>query len=88
MTAPAWLDVLNETLDACAAHGRADLAERLRRRRDQRAPGTRIAVVGFPKQGKGYLLNALVNAPVCAVGDASTPAVPTEIGYAADPAAT
>ncbi|WP_410650784.1 dynamin family protein [Amycolatopsis sp. cmx-4-54] len=88
MTAPAWLDVLNETLDACAAHGRADLAERLRRRRDQRAPGTRIAVVGFPKQGKGYLLNALLNAPVCAVGDASTPAVPTEIGYAADPAAT
>ncbi|MEV6911180.1 dynamin family protein [Amycolatopsis sp. NPDC051071] len=88
MTAPAWLDVLNETLDACAAHGRADLAERLRRRRDQQAPGTRIAVVGFPKQGKGYLLNALLNAPVCAVGDASTPAVPTEIGYAHDPAAT
>ncbi len=88
MTAPAWLDVLNETLDACAAHGRADLAERLRRRRDQRAPGTRIAVVGFPKQGKGYLLNALLNAPVCAVGDASTPAVPTEIGYAPAPAAT
>ncbi|MFI9450299.1 dynamin family protein [Amycolatopsis sp. NPDC052450] len=88
MTAPAWLDVLNETLDACAAHGRADLAERLRRRRDHQAPGTRIAVVGFPKQGKGYLLNALLNAPVCAVGDASTPAVPTEIGYAADPAAT
>lgn len=88
MTAPAWLDVLNETLDACAAHGRADLAERLRRRRDQQVPGTRIAVVGFPKQGKGYLLNALLNAPVCAVGDASTPAVPTEIGYAHDPAAT
>ncbi|OXM55581.1 dynamin family protein [Amycolatopsis alba] len=88
MTAPAWLDVLNETLDACAAHGRADLAERLRRRRDRQAPGARIAVVGFPKQGKGYLLNALLNAPVCAVGDASTPAVPTEIGYAADPAAT
>ncbi|ANN19979.1 isoniazid inducible protein IniA [Amycolatopsis orientalis] len=88
MTAPAWLDVLNETLDACVVHGRADLAERLRRRRDQQAPGTRIAVVGFPKQGKGYLLNALLNAPVCAVGDASTPAVPTEIGYAHDPAAT
>ncbi|KZB80153.1 dynamin family protein [Amycolatopsis regifaucium] len=88
MTAPAWLDVLNETLDACVAHGRADLAERLRRRRDQQAPGTRIAVVGFPKQGKGYLLNALLNAPVCAVGDASTAAVPTEIGYASDPAAT
>ncbi|WP_414941163.1 dynamin family protein [Amycolatopsis sp. cmx-11-51] len=88
MTAPAWLDLLNETLDACAAHGRADLAERLRRRRDRQVPGTRIAVVGFPKQGKGYLLNALLNAPVCAVGDASTPAVPTEIGYAHDPAAT
>lgn len=88
MTAPAWLDVLNETLEACAAHGRADLAERLRRRRDQQSPGARIAVVGFPKQGKGYLLNALLNAPVCAVGDASTPAVPTEIGYSHDPGAT
>ncbi len=88
MTAPAWHDVLNETMDACAAHGRADLAERLRRRRDQQVPGTRIAVVGFPKQGKGYLLNALLNAPICTVGDASTPAVTTEIGYSHDAGAT
>ncbi|MCR6490180.1 isoniazid inducible protein IniA [Amycolatopsis sp. OK19-0408] len=88
MTAPAWLEVLNETLDACRTHGRADLAERLRRRRDAPTGQTRLGVLGFPKQGKGYLLNAVLNAPVCAVGDAATPAVPTEIGYAAEPAAT
>ncbi len=88
VTAPAWLEVLNETLDACRTHGRADLAERLRRRRDAPAGQTRLGVLGFPKQGKGYLLNAVLNAPVCAVGDAATPAVPTEIAYAAEPAAT
>ncbi|MEQ0562384.1 dynamin family protein [Amycolatopsis sp. NEAU-NG30] len=88
MTAPAWLEVLNETLDACRTHGRADLAERLRRRRDAPAGQTRLGVLGFPKQGKGYLLNAVLNAPVCAVGDAPTPAVPTEIAYSAEPAAT
>ena len=88
MTPPAWLEVLNETLDACRTHGRADLAERLRRRRDAPAGQIRLGVLGFPKQGKGYLLNAVLNAPVCAVGDAATPAVPTEIAYAAEPAAT
>ena len=88
MTAPAWLEVLNETMDACRTHGRADLAERLRRRRDAPAGQIRLGVLGFPKQGKGYLLNAVLNAPVCAVGDAATPAVPTEIAYAAEPAAT
>ncbi|MEU5262569.1 dynamin family protein [Amycolatopsis sp. NPDC021455] len=88
MNAPAWLDVLNETLDACRTHGRADLAERLRRRRDAPPGQTRLGVLGFPKQGKGYLLNAVLNAPVCAVGDAATPAVPTEIAYSAEPAAT
>ncbi|GAA3542874.1 isoniazid inducible protein IniA [Amycolatopsis ultiminotia] len=88
MTAPAWLDVLDETLDACRTHGRADLAQRLLRRRDRPPGGTRIAVLGFAKQGKGYLVNAVLNAPVCAVGDASTPAVPVEIGYAAEPGAT
>ena len=88
MTAPAWLEVLNETLDACRTHGRADLAERLRRRRDAPSGQTRLGVLGFPKQGKGYLLNAVLNAPVCAVGDAATPAVPTEIAYSAEPAAT
>jgi dynamin family protein len=88
VTAPPWLEVLNETLDACRTHGRADLAERLRRRRDAPPEQTRLGVLGFPKQGKGYLLNAVLNAPVCAVGDAPTPAVPTEIAYSAEPAAT
>ncbi|MFC4084450.1 P-loop NTPase family protein [Amycolatopsis samaneae] len=87
MTVPAWLEVLDETLAACRAHGRADLADRLHRRRGADPGGTRLAVLGFPKQGKGYLLNAVLNAPVCAVGDAVTPPVPTEVGYAAEPGA-
>lgn len=88
MTAPAWLEVLDEALDACHTHGRVDLVQRLRRRRDRTPGGTRIAVLGFAKQGKGNLVNAVLNAPVCAVGDAATPAVPVEVGYAAEPGAT
>ncbi|WP_409182787.1 dynamin family protein [Amycolatopsis sp. VS8301801F10] len=88
MTAPAWLEVLAETSDACRTHGREDLAQRLRRRQDRPPGGTRVAVLGFPKQGKGYLVNAVLNAPVCPVGDAATPAVPIEIAYAAEPGAT
>ncbi|WP_037367327.1 dynamin family protein [Amycolatopsis orientalis] len=88
MTAPAWLEVLAETADACRTHGREDLAQRLRRRQDRPPGGTRVAVLGFPKQGKGYLVNAVLNAPVCPVGDAATPAVPIEVGYAAEPGAT
>ncbi|WP_037712696.1 MULTISPECIES: dynamin family protein [Actinomycetes] len=88
MTAPAWLEVLAETADACRTHGREDLAQRLRRRQDRPPGGTRVAVLGFPKQGKGYLVNAVLNAPVCPVGDAATPAVPIEVAYAAEPGAT
>ncbi|MER6892539.1 hypothetical protein ABT261_02425, partial [Amycolatopsis sp. NPDC000740] len=88
MTAPAWLEVLAETSDACRTHGREDLAQRLRRRQDRPPGGTRVAVLGFPKQGKGYLVNAVLNAPVCPVGDAATPAVPIEVAYAAEPGAT
>ncbi|QRP44693.1 isoniazid inducible protein IniA [Amycolatopsis sp. FDAARGOS 1241] len=88
MTASAWLEVLDEALDACRTHGREDLVQRLRRRRDRPPGGTRIAVLGFPKQGKGYVVNAVLNAPVCAVGDAPTPAVPVEIGFSAQPTAT
>lgn len=88
VTASAWLEVLDEALDACRTHGREDLVQRLRRRRDRPPGGTRIAVLGFPKQGKGYVVNAVLNAPVCAVGDAPTPAVPVEIGFSAQPTAT
>ncbi|ATY16192.1 isoniazid inducible protein IniA [Amycolatopsis sp. AA4] len=88
VTAPAWLEVLAETADACRTHGREDLAQRLRRRQDRPPGGTRVAVLGFPKQGKGYLVNAVLNAPVCPVGDAATPAVPIEVAYAAEPGAT
>lgn len=88
MTAPAWLEVLDETIRACTARDRADLAERLRRRRRQLLDGRlRVLVAGEPRQGKSHLINALVNAPVCAVGDGIGTAVPTAVQYGDPPAA-
>src|SRR5437867_2902099 len=75
--APLWLDVLDETIQVCAAYRRADLAGRLQERRGQLLdPTLRVLVVGAPKQGKSQLVNAIVNAPVCAVGDGANTAVP------------
>ncbi|WP_020668830.1 dynamin family protein [Amycolatopsis nigrescens] len=84
MNAPPWFGILGETLDACLAHGRPDLAGRLRLRRDAPVAGTRLAVAGFSKQGKSYLVNALLNAPVCWVGDTAGTTVPTEVHHAAE----
>nr|MDT0662778.1 dynamin family protein [Micromonospora sp. DSM 115978] len=87
MIAPTWLDVLDETVGVCAAHGRADLVRSLRQRRAQLLdPGLRVLVIGEPKQGKSQLVNALINAPVCPVGGG--PEVPTVIQHAAEPYAT
>jgi hypothetical protein len=86
--ATLWLDVLDETIRACAAHRRPDLAHELRQKRAQLLdPRLRVLVVGAPKQGKSRLVNALVNAPACAVGDDLTTAVPTVVEYAAEPSA-
>ncbi|PWW64743.1 dynamin family protein [Actinokineospora spheciospongiae] len=51
-------------------------------------PGRRVAVVGTPGQGKSQLVNALLNAPVCAVGDDRTTAVPAVVRHAERPTAT
>jgi len=86
--ATLWLDVLDETIRACAAHGRADLADMLRRKRAQLLdPRLRVLVVGAPKHGKSQLVNALINAPACAVGDDLTTTVPTTVEYADEPSA-
>jgi hypothetical protein len=80
---PLWLDVLDETIQICARYRRADLAGQLRRKRGHLLePALRVLVAGDPKQGKSQLVNALVNAPVCAVGDDLTTAVPAVVGYA------
>ena len=84
--ATLWLDVLDETIHACTAHRRPDLAHELQRKRAQLLdPRLRVLVVGGPKQGKSQLVNALLNAPACAVGDDRPTTVPTVVEYAAEP---
>jgi dynamin family protein len=86
---PSWLDVLDTTIGACASHQRPDLAHRLRQRRarllDDRL---RVLVIGEPNTGKSQLVNALVNAPVCAVGDDLTTTAPTVVQHADVPSAS
>ncbi|MFK3981826.1 dynamin family protein [Micromonospora sp. NPDC050397] len=86
---PIWLDVLDETSRLCAAHGRTDLVDSVRRKRVQLLdPGLRVLVIGEPKQGKSQLINALINAPVCPVGDGRTTVVPTVVRHSPQPTAT
>ena len=83
MIAPTWLDVLDETVRVCAVHGRGDLIQWLRQRRAQLLdPQLRVLLIGEPGQGRSQLINALINAPVCRVGDGAGPAVPTVVRHA------
>ncbi|HWM07616.1 MAG TPA: dynamin family protein [Actinophytocola sp.] len=88
MRTPPWLTVIDDTIAACITHHRTDLAGKLERRRalllDQRV---RVPVIGELNQGKSELVNALVNAPVCAVGDDITTVTPTTVEHAEVPAA-
>ncbi|MBW4719047.1 dynamin family protein [Saccharothrix obliqua] len=87
MSAP-WLDVLDDTIRSCVTHNRPDLAERLREQRARQLdPKLRVLVLGEPRQGKSQLVNALVNASVCAVGDDVTTTVPTFVQHAETPSA-
>jgi hypothetical protein len=82
-----WIDVLDSTIRTCTAHGRSELAEWLSRRRAQLLrPGLRVLVVGAAHQGKSQLINALINAGVCAV-HADGAGVATVIRHAETPAA-
>ena len=87
-TSPLWLDVVDATIRTSAAHGRTDLVEWLWHRRTQLLhPQLRVLTVGAAKQGKSHLINALINAPVCAVGDDAGTVVPEVVRYAATPTA-
>ncbi|PXY31289.1 dynamin family protein [Prauserella muralis] len=89
MMASPWLDVLDDTIQACATHDRQDLAASLRARRsDLSGSGVRVLVVGESGQGKSQLVNGLLNAPVCAVGDDLTTSVPAVVRHAPSPVAT
>jgi hypothetical protein len=82
------LEVVDVALRAVTAYARDDLAERLTwTRRRLLDPVARVLVVGEFKQGKSMLVNALVNAPVCAVDDDVATVVPTEVRYADEPCA-
>lgn len=83
-----WLDVLDEIARSCMAHGREDLLYGLRQRRAQLLdPALRVLVIGEPKQGKSQLVNALVNAAACPVGDGRTTVLPTVLRHAEAPTA-
>jgi hypothetical protein len=85
---PPWLTVLDDTIAACIAHHRSDLAGKLERRRSLLLdPKLRVPVIGELNQGKSQLVNALVNAQVCAVGDDVTTITTTSIEHAEAPAA-
>jgi hypothetical protein len=85
---PLWLDVLDDTIRVCAAYSRGDLVQQLQHKRAQLLdPKLRVLVVGEAGQGKSQLINALLNAPVCAVGDDLTTTVPSVIGHADVPCA-
>src|SRR4051794_2771923 len=85
---PPWLTVLDDTIAACITHHRTDLAGKLERRRSLLLdPRLRVPVIGELNQGKSQLVNALVNAPVCAVGDDVTTVTPTAIEHADVPTA-
>ncbi|EHR53286.1 dynamin family protein [Saccharomonospora marina XMU15] len=89
MMASPWLDVLDETIQACAAQDRADLVQRLRLRRSELVtPKVRVIVLGQSSQGKSQLINGLLNAPVCATGDDVTTTVPAIVEHAASPVGT
>ncbi|MCE7011905.1 dynamin family protein [Kibdelosporangium philippinense] len=88
MTAATWLEVLDQTIGASVVHHRPDLAERLRAKRAQLLdPQIRVMVIGEANQGKSQLVNALVSASVCAVGDDVTTVAPTIVRYAEKPVA-
>ncbi|MGH3761114.1 dynamin family protein [Actinophytocola sp.] len=88
MRTPPWLTVLDDTIAACITHHRTDLAGKLERRRALLLdPRVRVPVIGELNQGKSQLVNALVNAPVCAVGDDVTTMTPTAVEHAEVPTA-
>lgn len=81
--------LVEPTRAMAAAAGRADLTRRLDDTARRLAePGIRALVVGEFKQGKSLLVNAMVNAPICAVDDDIATSVPTMVRQGDPPRAT
>jgi hypothetical protein len=88
MPALTATEVIDVAIKAADAYQRTDLAARLRQCRDRATtPEVRVLVAGEFKQGKSQLVNALITAPVCPVGDDIATAVPTIVRYADQPEA-
>ncbi|MFJ6653905.1 dynamin family protein [Microbacterium sp. NPDC091313] len=80
--------LVEKTRSFTGAMGRADLARRLDDTRTRLLdPHVRVIVVGQFKQGKSKLVNALINAPACAVDDDVATAVPTAVAWGDEPSA-
>ncbi|WP_216592306.1 dynamin family protein [Verrucosispora sioxanthis] len=84
-----WLDALDDIARTCQEHGRGDLLQAVRLKRAHLLdPTLTVLVVGEPNQGKSQLVNAIVNAPVCPVGDGTTTVLPTVLRHAEVASAT
>lgn len=80
--AAAMQKALATGLQATTAYDRPDLGDRLQRALDGIGdPSVNVVVVGEFKQGKSSLINALLNAKVCAVDDDIATAVPTVVRH-------
>ena len=76
--------MLHLTRQATVAYGRPDLAEIIDRATERHTErDLSVLVVGEFKQGKSTLVNALLNAPVCAVADDVATVVPTIVRHGA-----
>jgi len=74
---------IDEGRDLAAGRGRADLEQHLGRTRDRLAADpVPVVVVGEFKMGKSTLINALLQADICAVDADVITAVPTMVRYA------
>ncbi len=89
ITSPAALVALLDHVQGMTeAAGRQDLTMRIRTAKARaRDPRMRVVLVGEPKQGKSMLLNTLLNAEVCAVGEMTNSAVPVLVSYGVQPRA-
>lgn len=88
MIETALVELIDRATAECAEQQRADLHGRLRQIRTRVLDPTQLVlVVGESKQGKSALVNAIVNAPVCASGDDVTTVVPTLVRHSDEPSA-
>jgi replication fork clamp-binding protein CrfC len=80
--------IIDRLREMVADADRGDIGARLDAARDRvQDPRARVVVLGQLKQGKSNLINALLNIPVCRVGDDETTSTVTMIGYGSEPAA-